>query len=239
MRPSVEPAAAAPRAEGSAPGAARAQAEALVVFGRDAVSLWDAAGHVRGSAGLAALCESTASTRAGREDPLQRYGALQPGERVLDATLGFGQDARVAARLVGPSGRGGGPRVEPAAGRPRAGDAGPGATGRRARASRCSTGRRAEFLAGCATGSVRRGALRPDVRPGAGLAARIRAAPPPRESRAADAADARRRPPRRPPPRPGQERPLHAGAQEPSGSVPSAPPAAPRSSGRGSRLGGA
>ena len=57
------------------------EAEALVVFGHDAVSLWDRKGHVRGSAGLAA------------------------GERVLDATLGFGQDARVAARLVGPAGQ--------------------------------------------------------------------------------------------------------------------------------------
>ena len=79
------------------------QARALVVFGEDAVSLWDRLGHVRGGAGLAALrLKEIAKGRA--EDPLQRVGGLAPGERVLDATLGFAQDARVAARLVGPGG---------------------------------------------------------------------------------------------------------------------------------------
>ena len=79
------------------------QARVLVVFGEDSVSLWDREGHVRGGAGLAALrMKEIAKGRA--EDPLQRVGELAPGERVLDATLGFGQDARVAARLVGPSG---------------------------------------------------------------------------------------------------------------------------------------
>ena len=79
------------------------QADALIVFGRDAVSLWDREGHVRGSAGLAAL-RIDGIDKGRTEDPLQKYGALAPGERVLDATLGFGQDARVAARLVGPTG---------------------------------------------------------------------------------------------------------------------------------------
>jgi hypothetical protein len=80
-----------------------AQARVLLVFGEDAVSLWDNKGHVRGGAGLAALrLKEIAKGRA--EDPLQRVGELVPGERVLDATLGFAQDARVAARLVGPSG---------------------------------------------------------------------------------------------------------------------------------------
>ena len=79
------------------------QARVLVVFGEDAVSLWDALGHVRGGAGLAALrLKEIAKGRT--EDPLQRIGALAPGERVLDCTLGFAQDARVAARLVGPAG---------------------------------------------------------------------------------------------------------------------------------------
>jgi 16S rRNA (guanine1516-N2)-methyltransferase len=79
------------------------QAKVLVVFGEDAVSLWDREGHVRGGAGLAALrLKEIAKGRA--EDPLQRVGELRPGERVLDATLGFAQDARVAARLVGPGG---------------------------------------------------------------------------------------------------------------------------------------
>lgn len=79
------------------------RASALVVFGRDGVSLWDAEGRVRGGPGLAAL--RIAGIEKGKvEDPLQRIGELRPGERVLDATLGFAQDARVAARLVGPEG---------------------------------------------------------------------------------------------------------------------------------------
>jgi SAM-dependent methyltransferase len=79
------------------------QARVLVVFGENAVSLWDRLGHVPGGPGLAALrLKEIAKGRA--EDPLQRIGELAPGERVLDATLGFAQDARVAARLVGPGG---------------------------------------------------------------------------------------------------------------------------------------
>src|SRR5262249_58020938 len=79
------------------------QSRVLVVFGENAVSLWDRLGHVVGGPGLAALrLKEIAKGRA--EDPLQRIGELSPGERVLDATLGFAQDARVAARLVGPGG---------------------------------------------------------------------------------------------------------------------------------------
>jgi len=79
------------------------EAELLVVFGEDAVSLRDRVGHVRGGAGLAALrLKEIAKGRS--DDPLQRVGELVPGERVLDATLGFAQDARVAARLVAPGG---------------------------------------------------------------------------------------------------------------------------------------
>lgn len=79
------------------------EAEILVVFGEDAVSLRDRQGHVRGGAGLAALrLKEIAKGRT--DDPLQRVGELAPGERILDATLGFAQDARVAARLVAPGG---------------------------------------------------------------------------------------------------------------------------------------
>jgi hypothetical protein len=79
------------------------QSRVLVVFGENAVTLWDRTGHVSGGPGLAALrLKEIAKGRA--EDPLQRVGELAPGERVLDATLGFAQDARVAARLVGPAG---------------------------------------------------------------------------------------------------------------------------------------
>jgi len=80
-----------------------AEARVLVVFGEDAVSLRDRLGHVSGGPGLAALrLKEIAKRRA--EDPLQRVGELTSGERVLDATLGFAQDARVAARLVGQGG---------------------------------------------------------------------------------------------------------------------------------------
>ena len=79
------------------------QARVLVVFGEDGVALRDRLGSARGGAGLAGLrLKEIEKGRA--EDPLQRIGELRPGERVLDATLGFAQDARVAARLVGPTG---------------------------------------------------------------------------------------------------------------------------------------
>ncbi|HVP60044.1 MAG TPA: class I SAM-dependent methyltransferase [Myxococcaceae bacterium] len=79
------------------------QAQVLMVFGEDGVSLRDRLGHVRGGAGLAAL-RLKEIAKGHTNDPLQRVGDLAPGERVLDATLGFAQDARVASRLVGPSG---------------------------------------------------------------------------------------------------------------------------------------
>src|SRR5262249_62143166 len=79
------------------------QVRELVVSGVNAVQLWDRLVHVRGGPGLATLrLKEIAKGRA--EDPLQRVGELAPGERVLDATLGFAQDARVASRLVGPGG---------------------------------------------------------------------------------------------------------------------------------------
>jgi ubiquinone/menaquinone biosynthesis C-methylase UbiE len=40
-----------------------------------------------------------------RDDALCTVAEIAPGEKVLDATLGLGQDALVAARLVGPAGR--------------------------------------------------------------------------------------------------------------------------------------
>jgi 16S rRNA (guanine1516-N2)-methyltransferase len=42
--------------------------------------------------------------RHGDTDPLVRAGELRPGDRVLDATLGLGRDALVAAWAVGPDG---------------------------------------------------------------------------------------------------------------------------------------
>ena len=81
-----------------------ASAEAVLVVERGAVTLWDAAGSARWSPGLAAL--RIRALEAGRPgEALVRVGELAPGERVLDCTLGLAQDARLAARLVGPEGR--------------------------------------------------------------------------------------------------------------------------------------
>lgn len=80
-----------------------AQAQTLLVVERSGVSLWDAQGSARWSVGLAAL-RLKALDAGDPGDPLVRLGAIAPGERVLDCTLGLAQDARVAARLVGPGG---------------------------------------------------------------------------------------------------------------------------------------
>lgn len=80
-----------------------AEAETLVVIERSAVSLWDSEGSARWSYGLAAL-RLRALDAGGQGEALVRVGALLAGERILDCTLGLAQDARVAARLVGPEG---------------------------------------------------------------------------------------------------------------------------------------
>jgi 16S rRNA (guanine1516-N2)-methyltransferase len=80
-----------------------ARAETLLVIERQGVSLWDGEGSARWSYGLAAL-RLRALDAGGQGEALVRVGALSAGERVLDCTLGLGQDARVAARLVGPQG---------------------------------------------------------------------------------------------------------------------------------------
>jgi SAM-dependent methyltransferase len=79
------------------------EAETLLVIERSGVSLTDGEGSARWSAGLAAL-RLRALDEGGQGEALVRVGALSPGERVLDCTLGLAQDARVAARLVGPRG---------------------------------------------------------------------------------------------------------------------------------------
>jgi SAM-dependent methyltransferase len=79
------------------------QAATVLVVERKGVTLWDAQGHARWAMGLAAL-RLKALDRGEQGEALVRVGALASGERVLDCTLGLAQDARVAARLVGPSG---------------------------------------------------------------------------------------------------------------------------------------
>jgi 16S rRNA (guanine1516-N2)-methyltransferase len=79
-------------------------ARALLVFEADAVVLVDAEGSLRFSPGMAHL--RIKRLDAGETDDLMlRVSGLQPGESVLDCTLGLGADALVAARAVGPSGR--------------------------------------------------------------------------------------------------------------------------------------
>ncbi len=79
-------------------------AEALIVFEKKAVALWDRAGALHFHPGVAHL-------RLGRleagvlEDTFLRVAELREGEAVLDCTLGLAQDALVAARAVGPKGR--------------------------------------------------------------------------------------------------------------------------------------
>ncbi len=81
-----------------------AETETLLVIERSAVSLWDGEGRARWSTGLAAL--RLRALEVGEQgEALVRVGALSEGERVLDCTLGLAQDARVAARLVGPTGQ--------------------------------------------------------------------------------------------------------------------------------------
>lgn len=81
-----------------------AEAETLLVVERSGVCLQDAHGSARWSPGLAAL-RLRALEAGGQGEALRRVAALRAGERVLDCTLGLAQDARVAARLVGPSGK--------------------------------------------------------------------------------------------------------------------------------------
>jgi 16S rRNA (guanine1516-N2)-methyltransferase len=81
-----------------------ASAEALIVFEREDVSLWDAEGSFSFNPGMAHLRRMR--WRDGeRDDALVRMGELREGDHVLDCTLGLGQDALMAALVVGPRGR--------------------------------------------------------------------------------------------------------------------------------------
>ena len=77
--------------------------DALLVFERDHVSLWDREGHFRWSPGMATL--RLLAFERGDEDNLVSAALLREGESLLDCTLGLGQDALVASRAVGPKGR--------------------------------------------------------------------------------------------------------------------------------------
>ena len=81
-----------------------ADAETLLIVDKTSVSLQDEQGSVRWCLGLAAL-RLRALDGGGQGEALSRVGCLSAGECVLDCTLGLAQDARVAARLVGPTGQ--------------------------------------------------------------------------------------------------------------------------------------
>lgn len=78
-------------------------ADAFLVFEHEAVSLVDKEGEFSFHAGIAHL--RIKALAAGEPDRLVRAGELAAGDRVLDCTLGLAQDALVAARAVGPTGR--------------------------------------------------------------------------------------------------------------------------------------
>lgn len=79
-------------------------AEALIVFEREEVSLWDSEGSFHFTPGMAHL--RRLRHRAGQhDDALVRVAELRPGDSLLDCTLGMAQDAFMAALVVGPSGR--------------------------------------------------------------------------------------------------------------------------------------
>jgi 16S rRNA (guanine1516-N2)-methyltransferase len=79
------------------------RAEGLLVFGHDGVTLWDGEGHHGFHGGMAHLRRLRLA--AGEGDTFVRMAELRSGDAVLDCTLGLGQDALVASRAVGPSGR--------------------------------------------------------------------------------------------------------------------------------------
>ena len=80
-------------------------AEALLVFEREGdVSLWDAENSFSFNPGMAHL-RRMRWLAGERGDALVRVAELREGDHVLDCTLGLGQDALVAAVVVGPRGR--------------------------------------------------------------------------------------------------------------------------------------
>ena len=79
-------------------------ADALLVFGGDdGVSLWDREGEIHCHPGIAKL--RIKELERGGADRLIEVTELRPGDRVLDCTLGLGQDALVMAKAVGESGK--------------------------------------------------------------------------------------------------------------------------------------
>jgi 16S rRNA (guanine1516-N2)-methyltransferase len=71
----------------------------LLVLAQRRADLYEAGRSFRATAGLAFL--RLLRARKGDADPLVKAAELRPGERVLDATLGLGGDALLAAQATG------------------------------------------------------------------------------------------------------------------------------------------
>jgi SAM-dependent methyltransferase len=82
----------------------KSAADALLVFEREGVTLWDPEGSFSFNPGMAHL-RRLRILSGQQDDALLRVAELRAGDHVLDCTLGLGQDALVAALAVGPSGR--------------------------------------------------------------------------------------------------------------------------------------
>lgn len=91
------------RGGASIPDLLQRKARALLVVMRDRTELHDAEGRFTWTPGMAQLRLKTIAQGGG--DTLWEVAQLQPGETVLDATLGLANDALIAARAVGPKGR--------------------------------------------------------------------------------------------------------------------------------------
>jgi 16S rRNA (guanine1516-N2)-methyltransferase len=79
-----------------------AEFDAVLVFDQSRVRLVDQAASIGFHPGMA--YQRIRRLQRGGTDPLVEAAGLRCGQRILDATLGFGQDALVAAAVVGSTG---------------------------------------------------------------------------------------------------------------------------------------
>ena len=94
-----------PRGFGKALEPILAGHDGVFVSARDGLTLWSKAGKLRWAEGMAHLRIERLDAGEGGDDQFLKHAQLRPGESILDCTLGLAQDALVAARVVGPSGR--------------------------------------------------------------------------------------------------------------------------------------
>ena len=80
-------------------------ADAFFVLGGDGWSLHNTAGALAFSPGMAQVRLRRLASADQNEDQILRLCELQPGDALLDGTLGLAADALVCASVVGPSGR--------------------------------------------------------------------------------------------------------------------------------------